>query len=66
MRLRGDAPARHGLRDQGCTLALYELAVAAATTESGLLFAVDAKARAGGIPRQLRLARFAAKGYNFE
>ena len=34
---------------------VYDLAIAAAT-ESGLLFAIDAKARAGGFPLQLHLA----------
>lgn len=40
---------------------VYDLAIAAAT-ESGLLFAIDAKARAGGFPL-LHFACFVAKGY---
>jgi hypothetical protein len=41
---------------------VYGLAIAAAT-ESGLLFAIDAKARAGGFPLQLLLDCFVAKGH---
>jgi hypothetical protein len=43
-------------------LAVHDLAGAAAATESGLLFATDAKARAGGFPLPLHLACFVARG----
>jgi hypothetical protein len=44
-------------------LVVHDLAgAAAAATESGLLFATDAKARVGGYPLPLLLTCFAAKG----
>jgi hypothetical protein len=44
--------------------AVHDLScAAAAATESGLLFATDAKARAGGFPLPLHLVCFVAKGY---
>lgn len=59
---RGDTHARHRLCEQGGILVVYDLVVAAAT-ESGLLFAIDAKARVGGFPLPLCSTSFIAKGH---